>query len=114
MKKLLSILVTLVAISLSSCAVGSYSVVSGSADEAAVCFTANKRCDIVVIVDDVTYNMETIKYKTYKSKRNIKKTANNQIILTPGRHEVVVIKDGAEIYNHEIFVSATDLKVIEL
>lgn len=114
MKKILLIIVALVTISLSNCAVGSYSVVSGNADEAALCFTANKKCDIVVNIDGVTYEMETVKYKTYKAKRNIKKTANNQVLLTPGRHNVVVTKDGVEIYNHEIFVSATDLKVIEL
>ena len=53
-------------------------------------------------------------YKTYKAKRNIKKTANNQITLPPGRHNVVVTKEGVEVYNQEIFVSATDIKVIEL
>lgn len=114
MKKILLIFVALVTMSLSSCGVGVYSVVSGNADEVSLCFTANEKYDIVVNVDDVVYEMETIKYKTYKAKRNIKKTANNQITLTPGRHKVVVTKDGAEIFNHEIFVSATDIKVIEL
>lgn len=114
MKKILLIFAALVTLSLSSCGVGSYTVVSGNADEAALCFTANKKCDIVVNVDDVVYEMETIRYKTFKAKRNIKKTADNQIALTPGRHKVVVTKDGTEIYNNEIFVSATDIKVIEL
>lgn len=114
MRKILLIFVALAAMSLSSCGLGVYSVVSGNADEAALCFTANEKYDIVVNVDDVVYEMETIKYKTYKAKRNIKKTANNQITLTPGRHKVVVTKDDSEIYNNEIFVSATDIKVIEL
>lgn len=114
MKKILLIFVALVTMSLCSCGVGSYSVVSGNADEAALCFTADKKCEIVVNVDGTMYDLETIKYKTYKAKRNIKKTANNQITLTPGRHNVVVTKEGVEVYNQEIFVSATDIKVIEL
>ena len=46
--------------------------------------------------------------------RNIKQVVKQQITLTPGRHNVIVTKDGVEIYNHEIFISASDVKVIEL
>lgn len=106
------ILFAAVALSFSSC--GSYTIVSGTADEAAVCFTANKKFDITVTIDGAVYDVKTIKDKQYRSNRNIKQVVKQQITLTPGRHNVIVTKDGVEIYNHEIFISASDVKVIEL
>lgn len=99
---------------LTSCGVGSYSVAGGKADKAAVCFTAHDKSEISVIIDGVTYHTETVKQKDFKKKRNIKKTANNQITVDPGRHKVIVMMGGAEVYNREIFISATEVKVIDL
>lgn len=115
MKKIfIMIILAAVAFSFNSCALGTYSVVSGNADEAAVCFTADKKYDITVNIDGATYNVMTIKDKQYKSRRNIKKTVKQQIPLAPGRHNVTVTRDGVEVYSHEIFVSASDVKIIEL
>lgn len=114
MKKILLMLVAFVALSLTSCGIGTYTVSGGMADEAAVCFTANEEYIISVNVDGTTYQMETIEDNAYKANRKIKETANNQITLSPGRHKVVVTKDGSEIYSKDIFLSASEVKVIEL
>lgn len=114
MKKILFVFIAIATVLLSSCGVGTYSVTSGNADESAICFVANEKYDITVYVDGTQYNTETIKQKTYKNKRNIKKTATKQIKLTPGRHSIKVVKDGMDLYSKEIFLSASDVKVIEL
>lgn len=111
MKKIIMILFAVITLSLTSCGVGNYSVVSGNADKASVCFVSTEKFDITVDIDGTTYEVKTIKDKQYKSRRNIKKTA---ITLSPGRHKVIINKDGVEIYNQEIFVSNTEVKVIEL
>ena len=93
---------------------GVYSVSSGYADKAAICFVSTNTYDISVNVDNDSYDVTTIKQKSYKRNRDIKKTANNHIALEPGRHKVIVIKDNKEIYNGEVFVSATETKIVEL
>ena len=103
-----------ITMSLTSCGVGTYSVTSGNADEAAVCFIASEKFDITVNIDGNTYERQTINEKKYKNRRNIKKTVQQEITLTPGRHKVSVTKDDTVIYNHEIFISNTEVKVIEL
>ncbi len=112
MKKILLILVLTTL--LSSCGVGTYSVASGNADESAVCFVANQKYDISVDIDGTDYNLKTIKQKEFKNRRNIKQTTQDKINLTPGRHKVIVTKDDKEVYNKEVFISATELKIIEL
>lgn len=114
MKRIIIILFAVITLSLTSCGVGNYSVVSGNADKASVCFTSTEKFDITVNIDGTTYDVKTIKDKKYKSGRNIKKTAQQEITLSPGRHKVIITKDGVEIYNQEIFVSNTEVKVIEL
>ncbi|MBR5603996.1 MAG: hypothetical protein IKY27_09800 [Bacteroidales bacterium] len=114
MKKLIMILFAAITMTLTSCGVGSYSVVSGNADEAAVCFIASEKYDITVDIDGNTYELETIKEKQYKNRRHIKKTAQQEISVSPGRHQISVKRNGTEIYNHEIFISNTEIKVIEL
>lgn len=114
MKKIIMILFAAITLSLTSCGVGNYSVVSGNADKASVCFVSTEKFDITVDIDGTTYEVKTIKDKQYKSRRNIKKTAQEGITLSPGRHKVIINKDGVEIYNQEIFVSNTEVKVIEL
>ena len=52
---------------LTGCGVGTYSVQSGSQDVAYISFTDDVKQDIVVNVDDKTYNVETVKQKAYKS-----------------------------------------------
>lgn len=113
MKRIL-LLISIATLILSSCGVGTYSVTSGYEDASAICFYANQTSKINVNIDGIKYDIETIKQKTYKDKRNIKKTVKNQISITPGRHKVIATKDGIEIYNQDIFVSATEIKIIEL
>lgn len=112
MKKLLSLLIIAASLSLTGC--GVYSVSSGMADEAAVCFVSAQKYDISVTIDGQNYSTTTVKDKAHKARRNIKKTAQNQIKVSPGRHRIVVSRDGRELYNKEIFVSATEIKIIEL
>ena len=103
-----------VTLALAGCNVGVHSVASGSADEASVCFVATEAYNISVDIDGNHYDLKTVKQKSYKAHRNIKARANEQIYITPGRHLVKVFREGQEIYSKEIFVSATETKVIEL
>lgn len=112
MKKIL--LIALVTLFLSSCGVGSYSITTGLADEASISFVANEKQEIHVVVDDKHYDVETVKLKDYRKDRNIKRTVENTIILTPGTHNVKVLLEGNEIFTQKIYVSAQESKVIEL
>lgn len=113
MKKSL-LLITVLSFLFSSCRTGVYSVSSGLADESAICFVASKSYPINVDIDGVAYSTKTIKDKPQKANRNIKATANEKIKLGTGRHTVKVTKDGSVIYSKEIFISATEVKIIEL
>ena len=99
---------------LASCGVGTYSVQSGVADTAFISFTDDEKQEIVVVVDNNTYNIETVKQKAYKSGRDIKQTALNTIKLTPGQHTISVTLNGNEVYSHKVFLSAGETKIIEL
>ena len=99
---------------ISSCSYGVYSVSSGKADKAAVCFVDTKPYDIIVSIDGKTYETKTVKQKRHKARRDIKRTANNQIQIEPGIHKITVKKDGQEVYSKDIYVSATEIKIIEL
>ena len=99
---------------LTGCGVGTYSIQSGVEDAAYISFTDDVRQEIVVNVDNKTYNIDTVRHKAYKSDRNIKQTAKNTIKLTPGQHNVSVLLDGREVYSHRVFISTGETKIIEL
>lgn len=102
------------ALLLTGCGVGSHTVVSGRADEAGVVFFADKAQPIEVTIDRNVYRVNTVKDSDFKSKRNIKRTAENMIVVTPGQHDVKVRLRGTTILTQKIFVSAGDTKVINL
>lgn len=99
---------------LASCGVGSYSVSSGRSDDAELSFSAASVQAITVIVDETTYNVETVKAKAYKTDRNIKKTTQNTIKVQPGQHNVKVIVSGNEVYSKKLYISATEHRIVEL
>ena len=99
---------------LASCGVGTYSVQSGVEDAAYISFTDDEKQEIVVSVDNNTYNIETVKQKAYKSGRDIKQTALNTIKLTPGQHTISVTLNGDKIYSHKVFLSKGETRIIEL
>lgn len=96
------------------CGVGSHTVVSGKADEAAIVFFSDNTRTIDVTVDQYDYRVNTIKDSDFKKKRNIKKTADNRIFVAPGQHDVTVRSAGRIVLTQKIFVSAGDTKVIHL
>ena len=108
------ILAAFAALLLVGCGLGTYSVASGSPDEASISFVAGSKYDIQVTVDDATYAVQTVKTSEYKVNRNIKKTAKNTISMTPGKHEVTVTREGHLVYSKTIFVSVGEHKVVEL
>lgn len=99
---------------LTGCGVGTYSIQSGVEDASYISFTDDCKQEIVVTVDNNTYNVDTVKAKAYKSGRNIKQTAKNTIKLTPGQHNVSVKVKGNEVYSHKVFLSTGETKIIEL
>ncbi len=114
MKKIALLLCAAAIITLNSCGVGVYTVNGGLSDESAVCFVASDEYDINVIIDGKSYVTKTVKHKKFKSRRDIKKTAQRQIAITPGRHSVKVTKDGQEVYAKDIFISTNEIKTIDL
>lgn len=102
------------ALLITGCGVGSYSVSSGKADEAAISFVDASKHAIEVTIDDNTYNLKTVKEKAWKADRKIKQTARNTIRIDPGQHKVTVKTEGKEVYTKNIFVSASEHKVVEL
>lgn len=113
MKKIIWIFVAVLTLGLASC--GSvYTVSGGNPDEAAVAFVADDDYDINVYIDNVKYERETIEQKGYRSNRNTKRIAKEKIVVSPGRHSVKVTKDDKVVYEKEIFISASEVRVIEL
>jgi peptidoglycan hydrolase CwlO-like protein len=112
MKKLFIILLGMLL--LTSCGVGSYSISSGNADESKISFVSTDKTPITVKVDNVDYNIFTVKTKAWRTERNIKETAENTIKISPGQHNVIVEMDGKVVCDKKIFVSSNEHKVIEL
>ena len=112
MKKILIALIG--ALMLSSCGVGSYSVSAGKADEGMISFVSESKTPITVTVDNESHDVYTVKTKAWRKDRNIKKTAQNTIFLTPGQHNIVVTMNGKEVCNKKVFISTQEHKVIEL
>ncbi len=112
MKKIIIALVG--ALMLTGCGVGSYSVSSGKADEGMISFVSEAKTPITVTIDNNSYEVFTVKTKAWRKDRNIKKTAQNTIFLTPGQHDLIVTANGKELCNKKVFISAQEHKVIEL
>ena len=108
------IIVLFAILMLSSCGVGSYSVSSGKADEGMLSFVSASETSVDVTIDDNSYAVYTVKSKAWRKDRNIKKTAKNTIILSPGQHNVIVTMKGKTVLNKKIFVSPQEHKIIEL
>lgn len=115
MKKLIFIVTLgIVFICLNSCG-GVYSIASGKADVAEISFVDDSAYDISVTVDNDSYQVKTVKDKVYRRDKKIKKTAENTISITPGKHKILVQNaNGVKIYEYNIFVSANEHKVIRL
>lgn len=112
MKKILFI--SILTLLLSGCGVGLYSVQSGLEDASYVLF-ANERVEkIVVEVDGTTYQVETVKEKAYKSNRDYKQTDENTLKLLPGEHHISVLLNGETVYDHKVFLSPNETKIIVL
>lgn len=114
MKSLFKIVLFSFVLSFVSCGTGSYTVVSGKEDNARICFVANESYSIDVTIDGQNYSTQTVKDSQFKARRNMKETSKTAIIVAPGRHTVEVKKGGQQLYSKEVFVSASDTKVIEL
>ena len=115
MKKIiLATLCLFVSTLFNSCGVGNYTVTSGVEDKAAVCFSAPSAYDIDVTIDGQPYSTSTVKDIAHKTRRNIKQTAKQSIVTTPGRHKVEVKHNGATVYSKEVMLSTGETKIIEL
>ncbi len=112
MKKIL--LALLGALLLTACGTGSYTVVSGKADEAMLSFVSPRATAISVTVDNAEYSLKTVKTTAWKKDRNIKATTQNTLIVTPGQHKLVVCIDGKEVLNKTVFISVQEHKIVEL
>ena len=114
MKKIIVIVTCFVAFLFAGCGVGSYSVSSGQADEGYVTFVASSAYDITVDIDGQTYKCKTVKEIPHKTRRDIKKTAQNTITVKPGTHTLKVSAGGQEKLSQKIFISAQETKIIKL
>lgn len=114
MKKIIVVLTAVLSLAITSCGVGTYSVSSGNPDQSYIVFTADKTFDIEVTVDGQAYEMQTVKQKNWKKRRDIKNTAKQNMVVAPGSHKVKVSKDGTVVYENEIFVSPSEGKIIAL
>ena len=112
MKKLF--IIAALAMLLTGCGVGTYSVHSGVADASFISFTDDVKQDITVTVDGQTYVIKTVKQKAYKSGRNIKQTALNTIKTTPGQHEVKVVLNDKQVFKKKLILSTGEHKILEL
>lgn len=115
MKKIVLLIMASTMLALAGCTTGVHSVASGNADECFVCFVSTEKpYDIAVTIDGTLFNLRTIEQQRFSARRDVRARSNELIVLAPGRHKVSVTRDGKEVYTKEIFVSATETKVIEL
>lgn len=114
MKKLLILLAATVLFA--SCGVGSYTVVTGKADQAELSVAAPSSKPIKIVVDQKdNYQVSTVKTKDWMKDRKIKKTVQNTITLTPGKHAVKIFSEnGTELYSKTLYLGTNEHKVIEL
>lgn len=112
MKKLL--ILAAAVLMLAGCGVGNYSVSSGKADASELSITAPTKYAVKVCIDDNTYDVETVKTSAFKTKKDIKKTAQNTIKVEPGTHEVKIYKGENQVYSKKHVFSNDEHKVIEL
>ena len=112
MKKLL--LAFAAAVLLAGCGVGSYTVVSGRADEGFISFVTDKSMPVRVIIGDKEYNINSVKHKAYRKDRKIKQTSKNTVRVAPGTQEVLVLHGKDTLYSKKLFVSASEHRIIEL
>lgn len=112
MKRLLIFLFA--AVLAAGCGTGSHTVVSGRPDDAGVVFMDDSSYAIDVNIDGKNYKVKTVKDVDYKKMRDIKRTAQNMIVIKPGNHTVKVRVKGQNVLTQKIFVSAGDTKVINL
>jgi len=99
---------------LAGCGVGNYSVSSGKSDAAELSVTAPAQLAVKICVDDKVYSVETVKTSSFKSKRDIKKTAQNTIKVEPGTHDVKIYQGENLVYSKKHVFSNDEHKVIEL
>lgn len=112
MKRLLALFSALLI--MASCGVGNYSISSGRADECSLSFSSIRASEITVTVDDTTCRLSSVQHKAYRTDRNIKRTSQNTIWLTPGTHDVKVVQDGQVVFSRTVYISSSEHKVIEL
>lgn len=116
MKKFLFCTLTLfLSMLVTSCKTGSYSLSSGLPDQATLSVVFHDKMPIFIEIDGVKQEINTIKQQAWKKNRDIKATAKNAVIISTGRHKIVIYTtQNTELYRHEIFVSAGEHKIIEL
>lgn len=112
MKKYLLIILSV--LFFASCGVGTSTVTSGVADKAGLVVVASEKSDVVVTVDGTNFNVKTVKQKDFKKDRDIKKTSENTVTVTPGQHQVVITKKGVEVFSKKLFISNGETRIIEL
>lgn len=113
-KIVITIVCAVSAFILSSCGVGSYTISSGVDDKANICFVDNHSYDITVTIDGKSFETKTVTDKEYKTRRNMKKTAQYALPVSTGTHTISVVDDGKTVYSKKIVVSTGETKIIRL
>jgi len=111
MKRILFLL--LAVILLAGCGT-SKSAVAGKDSDAAVVFFADRVQKIDVTIDNKSYRVNTVLEEDYLKTKNLKKTARNMIVISPGNHTVKVRAKGQTILTQKIYVAPGDTKAINL
>lgn len=82
--------------------------------EAAVVFVADSRYNIDVRIDHERFRVKTVRDRDFWRNRNVRKTYNNMIIVSPGRHRITVRRRGRVIMEDRIYVYTGEAKAIYL
>ncbi len=116
MKKLIALMAAMAALLLTAaCSTGSHTVVSGREDAASLVVLSERVMNVTVEVDGAQYTVKSIATRRWKVNRNVRKTVENSVDLSTGRHKVRVSDaSGRALYDKEIFVSAGETKEIQL
>lgn len=115
MKKLLPVLlVAVVALMATSCLTLLAAALATEEEDGVIVFVDSSRHSIDVKIDDMHYDVQTVRERDLDRRRNLKRAADNMIYVSPGYHNVHVRQYGRTIYNESVRVRPDETKIIYL
>ncbi len=77
-------------------------------------FVTDNGTPLEVTVDDKLHTLSSVKRSNWESNKSFRRNSRNAVLVTPGRHDIVVRLGGRQVYKASVEVASREQKVIEL